>query len=88
MTVHCAGLTCDKIVEREGQFCGSCWPSGPTTVQFSVNPIMPLAKTIPQLRLDLFRAAYQLNFGNRAERKAALPEIAHLTFVLQNMKEE
>jgi hypothetical protein len=40
------------------------------------------------LRLDLFRAAYQLVFGTPEEQDKALREIDHLAFALAHMKSE
>lgn len=78
-TYPCSGC-CGLRLDKPDSFCLSCWPK-----KMAAKRDKP--KTVRQLRMELWNAAYKLAMGTKAESDAALETISHLTFVLQQTKE-
>jgi len=72
MSVHCSGLTCQNKVEKQGQYCSSCWPQTDTP------------ENMRQLKLDICHAGYKLAFGTRKEVSEAQENITFLINVLNH----
>ena len=77
MTAHCAGLTCDRIVDEPGRWCSSCWPAVNTA-----------RETDQQIRYKLAAAGFRLAFGPESDRAEAILTISHLIFVLTQYNQQ
>ena len=72
MSTHCAGLTCQNKVEKQGQYCSSCWPQTDTPAN------------VRQLKLDICHMGYKLAFGTNKESAEAQKKIDFLINVLNH----